>query len=87
LGKKKKRATLVADQWADFLKRVVPTDAGPTQLRETRRAFYAGAQCLFVGILNRLESGEEETPADLELMADIEAEFQDFAEKIRGGNA
>jgi hypothetical protein len=33
-------------QWNDYYKLVVPVNAGPTQLIETRRAFYAGAIAL-----------------------------------------
>lgn len=33
--------------WRTYLAGVVPKDAGPAQLAETRQAFYAGASILF----------------------------------------
>ena len=33
----------IGEQWESFRKEYVPADAGPVQVTETRRAFYAGA--------------------------------------------
>ena len=36
----------VHDQWVSYLEQVMPSNAGPIQIQETRRAFYAGAFAL-----------------------------------------
>ena len=37
----------VSDYYDSYSKDVIPRDAGPSQLRETRAAFYSGAMTMF----------------------------------------
>lgn len=41
--KQRPQQSTVLEMWAAYLVEVVPADAGPNQIQETRRAFYAGA--------------------------------------------
>lgn len=36
----------IRDEWDSYLSDVVPKDADPIQVQETRRAFYAGARAM-----------------------------------------
>lgn len=71
---------IIGSAWLKYREIVVPKDAGSVQLRETRCAFYGGAQALFYSMLNSLDPGPMETEEDLALMADIAAELQAFGE-------
>ncbi len=73
----------VKELWQSYQK-ILPKDAGITQIIETRRAFYAGASALFYLILNKLEPGTEETENDLKMMDEIDQELREFA-KSDGG--
>lgn len=53
--------------------------AGPIQLLETRRAFYAGAQHLFSTIMHMLDPGDDPTADDLTRMDLIDKELRDWA--------
>lgn len=75
----------VAAEWASYAERVLPKDAPPVQVQETRRAFYAGGAAILFRLLRLLESGDEPTPADLQMMDDIEAELAEFGRDIQAG--
>lgn len=72
--------------WQSYRKILAP-DVGATQVIETRRAFYAGAQGLFHAILAGLDSGTEPTDADLARMDEIHAELTEFCELVKNGVA
>lgn len=76
----------VRSQWEAY-RAILPKDASATQIIETRRAFYAGAQCLMHLLLQRLEPGTEETENDLKMMDDIDSELRQFAINISNGVA
>lgn len=73
---------IIENAWHSYFEMVVPTDASPTQIYETRLAFYGGANALFHAMLNSLSSGPDETAEDLELMADVDAELRAFKKSI-----
>jgi len=68
-------------------------DAPANQLHEMRCAFFAGAQHLFASIMAVLDPGSEPTDADMERMAEIDAELRAFIQDFElrhlptGGNA
>ena len=66
-----------------YRKFVMEADAGPFQVLETRRAFFAGAQHLFGSIMGILDPGSEPTDADLARMDNIDRELRRFADEIR----
>ena len=56
--------------------------APPVALRLARLAYMSGAQHLFASILAMLESGDEETPADLRRMELIQHELDAFTKEL-----
>lgn len=60
--------------WRSYVGGVVPGNAGPVQLEETRRAFYAGAWHLF-NLLARLDGDEASDTAALD---SIKAELDEY---------
>lgn len=69
----------ISGGWATYLEAVMPNEAGPIQIEETRRAFFAGAQHLYAMIMHGLTDGTEPTQTDLDRMLNIEKELADFA--------
>lgn len=74
----------VAAQWATYRERVLPPDAGPVQVRETQWAFYAGAECFLVLLMNVLDPGTDATEEDLALMDRLHEELLAFARSVEG---
>lgn len=68
--------------WKGYRDMVVPKDADEIQVRETRLAFYAGASVLFETLMLALDSGDEPTDADMQRMADLQAEIDAFGQEI-----
>lgn len=79
--------TLIADVWAGYAERVLPAEAGPSQTRETRRAFYAGADALLRAVMVALEPGSDATESDVTLMEGIDDELKAFARDVQAGRA
>jgi hypothetical protein len=80
-------ANLIEQQWQDFASVYRVAGAGPTQVRECRRAFYAGAISLFHLLLGVSDDGSEPTETNLALLNDINAEFQRYADDLENGRA
>lgn len=68
--------------WQQYRTRCVPADAGPTQLEESRQAFFAGAAILFTALQMGMSDGPEVQPADERLMADLQAELDEFGQAL-----
>lgn len=73
---------LVGEAWESYRRGVVPGNAPTVQIKETRRAFYAGAAGLLEIVLTCLSPGEEPTDADLKLMDSIKAELDEFVASV-----
>lgn len=54
----------VHEAWKDYVSQVVPDDAGKAQVRETKKAFYAGASIMLV-LLARLPDDEDAAIAEI----------------------
>jgi len=65
--------------------RVLPVNASALQIRETRRAFYAGAAALIGGLMRVLEAGSEPTEEDLNLMTSLNDELEAFFKHVKEG--
>jgi hypothetical protein len=80
-------ATSLAVAWASFRDRVIPKDAGPIQLQEMRRAFYAGAWALHTSMnaiaLNPALPNDTAT----HLMESLAVEMEQFQADIKAGTA
>lgn len=74
--------------WLTYSHQILdPLKADAIQRQETRRAFYAGAQAVYGGILSNLTPGDQVEPADLNMLVAIEHELGAFTEAIKAGRA
>jgi hypothetical protein len=73
--------------WIEYCDHLVPLGASTVQLRETKKAFYAGAQSLLAEIVTMLDPGLEPTEADIKKMDDIALELTAFIDDVRAGRA
>jgi hypothetical protein len=79
--------TRLDTEWKDYRASVMPPDAGPVQVQECRRAFYAGAQAFFTRAMAGLTPGPEPAAEDLQMMSDLSAELQQFYRDVKEGRA
>lgn len=81
---------LIQQKWAVFRDKVYPDIASAHQLRETRRAFFAGAHTLMMimfDTLDRTGDPNEVTDRDMQVMDSIDAEFRQFQADLKSGRA
>lgn len=78
-----KRTNTVKQEWLSYRHDVVPPLAGPTQLRETEQAFYAGAAAMFSmmvsvteGVGEDAEITDKETKPLFAIQEELEAWFK-----------
>lgn len=70
--------------WHSF-SQVIPLGAGPTQRREMKKAFYAGAFAMFAELVNGVDDEPDVTPSDMSMMDEIHKELEEFKELMRVG--
>lgn len=73
--------------WMLYRAAVIPADANKVQVRESRRAFFAGAQALLHEQVDLLGPDAEVTETDLRKMDELHSELQQFAADVQGGMA
>lgn len=78
---------LMAEQWDQFARSVLPANCGPVQKKEMRRAFYAGAQSILFRVLESFAPEGEPTEEDLQIMQGVHEELQEFAKLVSQGRA
>ena len=73
-------------QFEDYKEKVIPMDASKTQVSETRRAFYAGAQAMMT--IFRVVGTDRVTKSEGEqILVDADQELRRFAEMVQEGKA
>ena len=72
----------VHDKWVSYRDTVVPVTAGEVQLKETQRAFYAGAH---VALLLVLANGDQPLKDGVRLFEELSQECVQFARTIDAG--
>lgn len=82
-----KYGNTIAKQWAEYRSAAIPAHATEGQVRQCRRAFYAGAQALHEIMVNGVSNDPDMTDDDERILRGIEAEFDQFAADVRGGRA
>jgi hypothetical protein len=82
-----KRSRFIRNAWLTYRTAVFPARASSTQLRETRRAFYAGAEMLLCEILISLSPGPDSTEPDEDYLTQLHDELRAFAEDVKEGRA
>jgi hypothetical protein len=81
------RRGTVRDAWESYRGQVLPVTAPPIQVRETRRAFYAGAEMLMLQILKGLSPGPNSMQSDEDYLAALHYELHAFAADVKAGKA
>lgn len=81
-----KRA-IIAEQWDQYARKVLPANCHPVQRQETRWAFYAGGRALMASMMEHVSPGAEMTANDLTFMADLNSELEEFCLKVQAGTA
>ena len=76
---------IIEAAWHSYAESVLPAKAPPVQFVECRRAFYAGANALFGGLMTILDPGDEPTEADLDRMREIQSELEGFVKDMGEG--
>ena len=76
---------LIATEWENYKRAVLPKDAPAVQVTESRRAFYAGSWAFYALVMNLLDSDREPTEKDLQMMANLDAEMREFGERVKKG--
>lgn len=77
----------IEDVWLSYLTLVIPKGAPEGQVRECKRAFYAGAEALLTTVMGMLSPDAEPTPEDLKNMDDLHRELLRFAVDVKEGRA
>lgn len=78
---------LIAKVWQSYRDEVIPEWANATQVIESRRAFYAGAEGMLSTVLGILDPGADVTDRDLLTMEAIQDELKEFVENVKAGRA
>lgn len=79
----------IASAWADYERTVLdPIGAGQVQRREMRRAWYTGVAWLMDAITVTMDdTTPEATEQDLEYLDSVQTELEEFAAKMKRGDA
>jgi hypothetical protein len=83
----KRKLGLIEVAWRSYLNEVLPGEAGETQRRETRRAFFAGARAFFACSHAIVSDDKEPTEADLAGYGALVDELDAFSAAIERGDA
>jgi hypothetical protein len=81
------RRGTVREAWDLFRTKVYPPTTPPIQIREARRAFYAGAEMLMLQILKGLSPGPNSMESDEDYLAALHYELHAFAADVKAGKA
>ena len=82
-----RKRLLMAEQWDQFARSVLPAGISAVHRQEMRRAFYAGGNSILFRIIAAFAPESEPTEADLQVMQDLQDELQDFARAVKEGRA
>lgn len=76
----------IASQWDLFRAAVIPPSAGAMQLRETKRAFYAGARAL-LALMEQIAANDEPDDVGADSIEQLLQECVQFAQQVEAGKA
>lgn len=74
---------LIEAGWRSLRIVAIPQNASDTQIREMRKAFFAGAQHLYASIMGFLEEGKEPTDTDMRRMENLDRELKRFVKELK----
>lgn len=74
--------------WNNFRNHVMHPASPPDQVREMRRAFYAGVECALNRIGSEMSAGDSlDDPSDEQVIREVNQELQQFAKDVKEGRA
>lgn len=74
----------IKEMWDSFHKNIIPKNAHPIQVQETRRAFYAGAQGMMM-INHKITNFSDDE--GVEILEELTDELQQFMRDLLDGKA
>lgn len=75
-------------QWNQFRAMVMHPAAPPNQVREMRRAFYAGVECALNRLADEVSPGDSlDDSNDERMVLEVRQELQQFAADVQAGKA
>lgn len=81
------RQNRIQEEWIGYRNTVIPANASSVQLQECRRAFYGGVHAMFQRVLKELGPTEGPDEPDINMLGEIQAELDDFNERVQRGLA
>lgn len=85
IGVKWERQQLIIAHWQKYANDIMPADVSDVQLRECKRAFYAGGTAFMHILMDGLTNGDEPQQADIQKMRDLWAELMKFKDDVVKG--
>lgn len=77
------KGKLVAVGWLSLSAKVIDRSTPTRTAQKLHDAYFAGAQHVFASMMMMLEAGEEATEKDLDRMAALNKELQDWADDYK----
>lgn len=77
------KGLLIEAGWVSLRIAVLPRDAPEIQVREMRKAFFAGAQHLFASMTNIMDDDREPTEDDLRRVEMIHVELEAWGDQLK----
>lgn len=68
---------ILARAWAHYVEHVIPKGAGPVQIAETQKAFYAGA-LVVIEVVKRIGEDDVSEAAGMEILTALDIEGKAF---------
>ncbi|WP_293371572.1 hypothetical protein [Nevskia sp.] len=76
----------IKQQWDTYRACCVPADASPAQVRETKRAVYAGIE-IMMRLMRKAGDTKLTEAESMKMLADIEDEMTEFKNQVVAGTA
>lgn len=86
-GSTTRRQPSVADTWNQFAQLVFRPSTPERQIREMRRAYYAGFHTALLTLLHGVSDGDDVQASDEAYLSGLHTECERFAEDIKRGRA
>lgn len=80
----RRHGRLIEDCWRTYAEHVLPTNAPPVQVQETRRAFYGGVQSL-MGVMFDIGGDEVSEDEGVRRLESVRAELKQFVRDVTQG--
>lgn len=88
MTKDKPKKYRILAQWNQFRTQVIPPNSPDIQVKEMRRAFYAGVECALNRLAQEMTPGDAyDDPSDEQVIRDVHAELAEFANDVKESRA